>query len=102
VTLTKKLQIAFCPPEFQSLRLAMRGEPINATYLLQSHIARGLLSRGHRLTYISQRDLGDNVCTTDLEKPILATLTWADSVPFNLLKKITWRVQQLFHVPYLN
>lgn len=102
MTLTKKLQIAFCPPEFQSLRLAMRGEPINATYLLQSHIARGLLSRGHRLTYISQRDLGDNVCTTDLEKPILATLTWADSVPFNLLKKITWRVQQLFHVPYLN
>ena len=98
----KLLRIAFCPPELSPLQKAMQGEPTNATYLLQSHIAKQLLSRGHELTFIAQRDLGNNVCTRDLENPILATLTWSDSVSFNLLQKITWRVQQFFHVPYLN
>ena len=95
----KKLQIAFCPPELQPLQLAMRGEPTNATYLLQSHIAKRLLSRGHELTFIAQRGLGVNVCTNELENPDTSTRTWSNSVSFKLLQKLVWRVQQLFGIP---
>lgn len=98
----KKLRIAFCPPELYPLQLAMRGEPTNATYLLQSHIAKRLLSLGHDLTYIAQRNLGDNVCTKDLENPESATLTWSNSVFFILLQKVVWRIQKFFGIPYLN
>jgi len=98
----KKLRIAFCPPELQPLQLAMRGEPTNATYLLQSHIATRLISRGHELSFIAERDLGDNVFTKDLENPKSAPLTWSERLPFRLLQKLTWRVQQLFGIPYLN
>jgi starch synthase len=97
-----KLRIAFCPPELYPLQLAMRGDPTNATYLLQSHIAKRLLSRGHELTYIAQSDLGNNICTNDLEKPVLAKLTWSNSAPFELFRKLSWRIQQLMGVPYLN
>jgi glycosyltransferase involved in cell wall biosynthesis len=37
-----------------------------------------------------------------LENPKSATLTWSNSVPFELLQKLVWRVQQLFGIPYLN
>lgn len=101
-SLYRKLRIAFCPPEFYPLQKAMQGEPTNATYLLQSHIAKRLLSRGHELTFIAQRDLGENVCTKDLENPEPASLTWSNSLPFKLFQKLVWRVQQLFGIPYLN
>jgi alpha-maltose-1-phosphate synthase len=84
------------------LQMAMRGEPANATYLLQSHIARQLLSLGHDLSFIAQRDLGDNVFTRDPENPESAPLTWSGSMPFELLRKLSWRAQQLLGVPYLN
>lgn len=102
ITSQKKFRIAFCPPELQSLQLAMRGEPTNATYLLQSHIAKRLLSRGHELTFIAQRDLGVNVCTKDLDNPNSPSQTWSNSAPFELLQKLVWRAQQLFGIPYLN
>lgn len=100
--LPKKFRVAFCPPELQPLQLAMRGEPTNATYLLQSHIAKRLISRNHELSFIAGRGLGDNVFTKDLENPTSAPLTWADSIPFRLAQKLTWQVQQLFGIPYLN
>lgn len=100
--LQKKYRIAFCPPEYYPLKLAMRGEPTNATYLLQSHIAKRLLSRGHDLTFIAQRNLGENVCTKDLENPDTAPLSWSKSISFELLRKLVWRVQQFLGIPYLN
>jgi len=98
----KKLRIAFCPHELQPLQLAMRGEPTNATYLLQRHIATRLISRGHELSFMAGRGLGNNVFTKDLENPTSAPLTWSDSLPFKLIQKLTWRIQQLFGIPYLN
>ncbi|MDX1411833.1 MAG: glycosyltransferase family 4 protein [Nitrospirales bacterium] len=98
----ENLKIAFCPPELQPFQFAMRGEPTNATYLLQSHIARRLISRGHELSFIAGRDLGENVFTRDLDQPESAPLTWSRSLPFELLRKLTWRIQQIFGVPYLN
>ena len=96
------LRIAICPPELKPLQQAMRGEPTNATYLLQRHIATGLRSRGHDLTFVAQRDLGHNVCTNDLDRPTPAPQTWSESHWFSFLSKGTWRVQQLLGVPYLN
>jgi glycosyltransferase involved in cell wall biosynthesis len=96
------LRIAICPPALEPLQRAMRGEPTNATYLLQRHIAMGLKARGHDLTFIAQRDLGHNVCTSDPDRPTLAPLTWSESHWFNFLSKGTWQVQQLLGVPYLN
>lgn len=98
----ENLKIAFCPPELQPLQLAMRGEPTNATYLLQGHIAHRLISQGHELSYIAGRDLGENVFTRDLENPESAPLTWSKSVPFEFLRKLAWRVQQILGIPYLN
>lgn len=98
----RTLQIAFCPPELYPLQKAMCGEPTNATYLLQSHIAKRLLSRGHKLTFIAQRDLGNNVCTSDLDKPVPAPLTWSKSTLFEFVRKSTWRIQQMVGIPYLN
>jgi len=102
VSSKKKYKIAFCPPELHPLQLAMRGSPTNATYLLQGHIASRLLAQGHELTFITQRDLGNNICTKNLNDPELAPLTWSDSMPFDVLRKLTWRIQQLLGVPYLN
>jgi len=96
------MRIAMCPPELKPLQKAMKGEPTNATYLLQRHIAMGLGARGHDLTFIAQRDLGHTVCTSDLDRPKLAPQTWSDSFWFNFLSKGTWRVQQLLGIPYLN
>lgn len=100
--LKRKYQIAFCPPELHDFQLAMRGEPTNATYLIQGLIARNLLARGHRLTFIAQRDLGFDVCTRNLDVPTLAPLTWSAGLPFELLRKLLWRMQQILKIPYLN
>ena len=94
----KKLRIAFCPPEFYPLQLSMWDESTDATYLVQSHIAKRLLFRGHELTYIAQRDLGNNVCTKNLIDPALAPLTWSNSVPFGLFQKLI--IKSAEGIPY--
>jgi len=98
----KSLRIALCPPEFIPFQQAMTGQPATATYLLQRHIATGLINRGHELTFIAQTTIGENVCTTDIQSPTLAMRTWTASRWFGILKRVSWRIQQLLHVPYLN
>jgi glycosyltransferase involved in cell wall biosynthesis len=98
----KSLRIALCPPEFIPFQQAMTGQPADATALVQRHIAMGLGNRGHKLTYISQRALGQNVCATDVQNPTPAPRTWSASGWFNLLSRGAWRMQQLLSVPYLN
>lgn len=99
---SRPLRIAICPPELRDFQLAMRGEPTNATYLIQGHIARYLSKRGHELTFIAQRDPGFNVCTKDWNTPNPAPLTWSASLPFELIRKLAWRMQQFLGIPYLN
>jgi glycosyltransferase involved in cell wall biosynthesis len=80
----------------------MRGDPADAAYLLLKHVAAGLASRGHQLTYLAQLDLGNDVCTQDLRDATLAPHTWTASPWFELVAKGTWRVQKTLGVPYLN
>ena len=98
----KSLRIALCPPEFAPFQQAMIGQRSDATYLLQRHIATGLSKCGHKLTFIAQRALGDNICTTDVQNPIAAPRTWSASGWFNTLSRGAWRIQQLLGIPYLN
>jgi glycosyltransferase involved in cell wall biosynthesis len=98
----QSLRIAICPPELRDFQLAMRGEPANATYLIQGHIAKYLRQRGHDLTFIAQRDLGSNVCSKDWDNPEPASLSWSGSLPFELIRKLSWRAQQILGIPYLN
>jgi glycosyltransferase involved in cell wall biosynthesis len=96
------LRIAMCPPEFQQLQKEMRGEPTDATYILQGYIVRGLQARGHSLTFVAPRNLYETVCTDDLERPTLAPRTWSTSRWFDLTSKASWRMQSWLGVPYLN
>lgn len=96
------LQIAFCLPEPWPLHQVMSGELAQATYIQQGHIAAGLKARGHSLTFLAPRNLREIVCTTDLQSPTLAPLTWSGTPWFNLASRVAWRVQRWLGVPYLN
>jgi glycosyltransferase involved in cell wall biosynthesis len=95
-------RIALCPPEFQPFQDACNGFPADATYLLQKHIASGLINQGHRLTYLAQRELGITVCTTDVQQTTVASQTWSRRRWLTLLHTILWRLQQRLGIPYLN
>ncbi|HUU34357.1 MAG TPA: hypothetical protein VMW48_09850, partial [Vicinamibacterales bacterium] len=95
-------RIACAVPEWRPLQEAARGAPADAAYLLLNDIAAGLVGRGHRLTYIGQRALGDDVCARHLEDVSPAHRTWSDSRWFSALSRTAWRLQRLLGVPYLN
>ena len=97
-----QLHVAICPPELKPLQSVMRGEPADATYILQGYIVRGLQARGHKLTFVAPRNLEEIVCTSDLQTPRLAPQTWSASRWFNLASKASWHVQRWLGVPYLN
>jgi len=96
------MRIALCSPELHPLLQAMKGEPTNATYLIQRHIATRLKARGHDLTFIAQLALGENICTDSLDDLTVAPRTWSGSRWFNFLRKLTWQVQRFLCIPYLN
>jgi glycosyltransferase involved in cell wall biosynthesis len=97
-----QLRVAFCAPEFAPLQRAMKGESSDAAYLLLTHVANRLADRGHRLTYIAQRDVAEEVCTFDIANPVPAPLTWSDSEWFRAASRNVWRLQRAVGVPYLN
>ena len=80
----------------------MSGGPGDATYILQGYVVGGLQARGHSLTFLSQRGLGENVCTSDLDQLDAAPLTWSDTRWFDMTRRGVWRVQKAAGVPYLN
>ncbi|HLY27935.1 MAG TPA: glycosyltransferase family 4 protein [Aggregatilineales bacterium] len=96
------LRIAICPPEFQPLLQAMNGESTDATYLIQSYIAQGLLAHGHSLTFIAPRSLTEVVSTQVVSQPALAPRTWSGSAWFEFSSRAAWWLQRRLRVPYLN
>ncbi len=96
------LRIAMCPPEFEPLRQVMLGGRPDATYVIQKYIAQGLAARGHSLTFLAPRYLGEIVYTSDPTHPELAPLTWSASPWFRFLEKAAWRLQRWLRLPYLN
>jgi glycosyltransferase involved in cell wall biosynthesis len=97
-----QLRVAICPPELKPFQSVMRGDPADATYIVQSYIVAGLQARGHKLTFVASRNLDETVCTSDLERPRRARQTWSASRWFDLASKASWRVQRWLGVPYLN
>jgi glycosyltransferase involved in cell wall biosynthesis len=102
VSSSDRLRIAICPPELQPLRQMLRGEPTNATYIIQGYIARGLPARGHNLTFVVPANLRDTVYGCDIKQLKVAPRTWSNSGWFNMASKVTWQMQRWLGVPYLN
>lgn len=99
---SRPLRIAISLPQLEPLAQVMRGEPAEATYIIQRYIAAGLPARGHRLTFVGPRSFDDLVCTHDPQKPSPAPRTWSAGGWFNLASNGIWRVQQRLGIPYLN
>lgn len=98
----KRLKIAFGVPEIEPLREALAGQPADATYLIQRQLIERLSERGHDLTFIAQRDLGENIITRDLAQLTTGSQTWSGRPWFSLLQKGSWKGQQALGIPYLN
>ena len=99
---THNLKIALCPPEYRSFSEVMCGKSVDATNLILKYVATGLKARGHNLTFVAPHTLDEMICTDNFLKPELATRTWSANILFNTIASITWRIQHLLHVPYLN
>ncbi len=80
----------------------MRGTPKDAAHIQQKYIADGLRARGHNITYLAPRDLEQVVFATATDELATTPQTWTSSAWFNLLSKLIWRLQNIFHIPYLN
>lgn len=96
------MRIAFCPPELGEFQRATAGAPTNATYLIQALVASRLRERGHALTFIAPRALGEEVCTSDPRVETPAPRSWSARPWFRTLAGGAWRVQRALGVPYLN
>ena len=96
------LGIVICPAEIELMWKVMKGEPAEATYIIQSYIAKGLRARDHKLTFIAPTNQDQFVCTNDLLQPRLAPQTWSGSLWFRLARLVTWTVQKWLGVPYLS
>lgn len=96
------LRIAISSPELQQLQKSIKGDPANATHIIQGYIASGLLAHEHNLTFIMPRNLKEIVCTNDLRNPTLAPQTWSASPIFKIASKAAWRIQKKLGIPYLS
>lgn len=96
------LKIALGFPEWKPFRDAMENKPVDATYGIQSRLAKRLKKRGHRLTYIAPNGFGDFILTEDFSQDIPACRTWTAGLTFEVLSKLVWRLQKIFGIPYLN
>jgi glycosyltransferase involved in cell wall biosynthesis len=96
------LKIAMCPPELQPLQHFFRGEPTNATYIIQGYVATGLIDHGHNLTFVIPLDLSEITCTNDILNPAPACRTWTKSKWFRVASKLIWSAQRALKIPYLN
>jgi glycosyltransferase involved in cell wall biosynthesis len=96
------MKIAYCLPDHRWIDEMRGGAPRNAAQIQQRYIAEGLQARGHSITYIAPRDLEHVVYAHAKDELMFATHTWTASAWFNLLSRLTWRLQQILGIPYLN
>lgn len=89
-------RIAYCLPGLKA------SDSRDTSFLQQLLIATRLRARGHTLTYIAPNDLENVLCTDELDLPRIAKRTWSAAEWFRLARKVTWQVQKIFGVPYLN
>jgi glycosyltransferase involved in cell wall biosynthesis len=97
-----RLRIALGVPEWGPLHQVMSGKPADATYVIQGNLSKGLMARGHALTFVAPNSLEDFIFTCDPQHPWIATRSWSADLLFDLTSKAAWRVQQFLGIPYLN
>jgi glycosyltransferase involved in cell wall biosynthesis len=98
----RKLRIALGVPEWQPFYDVMNGKPADATYVIQGNLSRGLMARGHSLTFVAPQSVDDFIFTSDASAANVARRTWSAGKVFDLTSKIVWRAQRLLGIPYLN
>jgi glycosyltransferase involved in cell wall biosynthesis len=91
-----KLKIAFCLSELRS------PDTTESFFLQQMLIASRLQARGHSLRFFAPVNLDDIVSTSDFRRLEPARRTWTKSFWFGSTRKVVWRAQQAFGIPYLN
>ncbi len=101
-TPNKKLRIVIGVPEWLPFYQVMSGQPADATYVIQGNLSKGLMARGHSLTFIAPKSVDDFVVTTDPAEAHVAPRTWSAGGLFDLTSKLAWRIQKLLGIPYLN
>lgn len=91
-TLHKTLRIALCLPRITG----------SAELIQQKTIADNLLLREHQLSVFAPRDLVDIAQLVDFEPQAVVHRQWSKSGWFRALRKITWWIQKIIGIPYLN
>ena len=98
----KKSRIALGVPEWLPFYQVMSGQPADATYVIQGNLSKGMMARGHSLTFVAPNSVDDFIFTNDPREAKVAPRTWSAGIPFDLTSKIVWRLQKLLGIPYLN
>jgi glycosyltransferase involved in cell wall biosynthesis len=70
--------------------------------VIQGNLSKGLMARGHSLTFVAPNSLDEFIFTSDPRNPRIAHRTWSANPLFDLTSKAAWRVQQWLGIPYLN
>jgi glycosyltransferase involved in cell wall biosynthesis len=96
------MKIALGVPEWEPFEAAMRGEPADATYVIQANLSQGLKARGHSLVFIGPKGPEDFIFTAEPCEPRVGLRTWSAGRPFHWTSKLSWKVQQWLRIPYLN
>lgn len=98
----RPLKIAHCLPD-QGWVDEMRGQnPRDAAHIQQKYIAEGLRAHGHTITFVAPFGLDQVIVTHERGESLPVPQTWAANEWFKLAEKLTWKLQQLFRIPYLN
>lgn len=99
---TRPFRLAVCVPDFPFIQEAILGKPSDAASIQQAYIVSGLQARGHDLTFLSPLNLDGLVCTKNIAESKLAERTWSTSSLYLSAAKLSWKVQRLLNIPYLN
>ena len=99
----RPLKVAVCLEELAALSdMLVNGRAADGTYVVQGYIAAGLQRRGHDVTFLAPRGLDEVECGSDPSRPGPAPRTWSAGRWFKTTSRVTWRLQRLAGVPYLN
>lgn len=98
----RTLRIALGMPEWEPFHQVMSGQPVDATYVIQGNLAKGLMARGHSLTFVAPNSPEEFIVTTNPLEARVGRRTWSAGRLFKLTGRVVWRLQKLLGIPYLN
>jgi glycosyltransferase involved in cell wall biosynthesis len=96
------MRIVYSLPDLEAMQRAMQGKPESATYVLQVHVLHRLMKRNHCVSFVGQVNPAEVIFTDNINDLKTSEPKWANQPGFRLIEKISWRVQKLLKIPYLN